>query len=163
MAREESDREDLMREATALRERLELNLPGEPHPLVLGRKRSGDVSLYFGPEPVYHFNAEGELRRAHADGFLYRSQGKTLARMERQRDETATLLVRHDLTAEELQTFFSTMIQRLSTLVSGWDENQVEILRRVPENDFPLEQFQSFLREVISHPYKLAPAVPGKR
>ncbi len=70
MARDESSREDLLREATALVERIEL-VPHATDPLiaasdlfdkhiVAGFRRDGALSVFFGEDPVYHFNAEGE-------------------------------------------------------------------------------------------------------
>src|SRR5688572_26999220 len=68
MSRRESDREDLLREATALVERVELLVPGEGEPVVAGFRRDGSLSVFFGPEAVYQFNSAGELRRAFAGG-----------------------------------------------------------------------------------------------
>ena len=70
MARDESDREDLLREATALVERIELapaDAADDEH-IVAGFRRDGALSIYFGADPVYHFNSAGELRRAYCDG-----------------------------------------------------------------------------------------------
>ena len=83
MARIESDREDLIREATALQQRVEWAVPGEPEPVVTGFKRDGSLSVYFGQDPVYQFNPTGQLRRAYVEDFLFRTQGDTLARPPR--------------------------------------------------------------------------------
>src|SRR5262245_38318908 len=72
MARQESDREDLLREATALVERAELKVAGEPEPVTVGFRRDGSLSVFFGSVAVYQFNTAGELRRAFADGLLYK-------------------------------------------------------------------------------------------
>ncbi len=75
MARDEQDREDLLREATALVERVELaptdNEAGEH--IVIGFRAGGAASVYFGGDTAYHFNSDGELRRAYADGLLYKA------------------------------------------------------------------------------------------
>src|SRR5262245_3342321 len=105
MSRHESDREDLMAEATALRERIALQLGGETEHVVLGFRDNGGWSLYFGSDPVFHFDAAGGLRRAFVDGELYRSQGTTLARLTRTRTDREVQLVRHDLSQGELEEF----------------------------------------------------------
>ena len=105
MARHESDREDLMREATALVRRAELICPGETEPVIAGFRRDGRLALYFGPDPVFQFDPQHRLRRAYVAGFLYRTQGETLARLNRHRTQDQTLLVRHDLAPAELDTF----------------------------------------------------------
>src|SRR5688572_18570527 len=64
MARQEQDREDILREATALVERVELLIPEFPEPIVAGFRRDGSASFFFGADPVLQFNAQGKLRRA---------------------------------------------------------------------------------------------------
>src|SRR5204863_2544475 len=75
MAREESSREDLLREATALVERIELIPNGSTSDgrIVAGFRRNGALSVFFGEDPVYQFNAAGELRRAYTDGKLLKA------------------------------------------------------------------------------------------
>ena len=116
MARNESDREDLIREAAGLPDRAEWMVPSQSEPVVTGIKRNGSLCLYLGADPVYQFDPEGRLRRAFVDGFLYRTQGSTLARIHRERTETESTLVRHDLDAEELDTFLQKMRATLQTL-----------------------------------------------
>ena len=64
MARNESDREDLIREATALRNRIEWKIPDEPELVFAGIRSDGSLAIYFGPDPVYQFSIDGGLRRA---------------------------------------------------------------------------------------------------
>ena len=73
MARNQSDREDLLREATALVERAELRISGWSEPVVVGFRRGGGASLFFGGKEVYQFNAGGELRRAFVAGRLIKA------------------------------------------------------------------------------------------
>jgi hypothetical protein len=134
MARREVDREDLMREATALCERVEMRYGDEPEPVVAGFSRDGRLSLYFGSEPVYHFDPQGRLRRAYSGGNLYRSQGTTLARLTRVRAERATDLERHDLAQPELQLFLLQMRNRVQSLADALRSKRGQTLRRVPGN-----------------------------
>ena len=64
MAREEQDREDLLREASALVERAEVALADGATRVVLGFRRDGCASFYFGSERAYQFNTDDALRRA---------------------------------------------------------------------------------------------------
>lgn len=132
MARHETDREDLMREAVALCERVEIRLDTPPRVLVAGWRDDGRLSLYFDADPVYHFDAEGGLRRAFVAGHLYRSRGDTLSRLSRLRAEGESSLVRHDLNAAELQVFLDTMAAHLATLAQALDSSRFEVIRQIP-------------------------------
>lgn len=132
MSRHEVEREDLMTEATALAERVEFQVAGELFPWVLGFHRDGRLSLYFGSDPVYHFDSEGRLRRAFVDGNLYRSRGDTLSRLTRERTEKRTSLLRHDLEPAALSAFLSVMGERLQRLERAFDQGSVVVLRQVP-------------------------------
>lgn len=135
MARREVDREDLMAEATALRQRAELVLEGHPEPIVAGVRANGHVSLYFGGDPVYQFDAAGNLRRAFVGGDLYRSQGHTLARLNRTRTDLAIELGRRELNHVELQHFLSHMAGLLNELKTALERGTASIVRQVPEDD----------------------------
>ena len=134
MARHESDREDLMAEATALRERVALDLPGAAEHVVTGFRAGGGFSIYFGPDPVFHFDADGSLRRAFVAGDLYRSQTTTLARLTRTRAASAVHLVRHDLDPAELERFLAGMRAHLERLHDALAGGSARILQQVPAN-----------------------------
>lgn len=157
MARHEADREDLMREATALRERVEMTVSGEPESVVAGFRSDGRLSLYFGPDPAYHFDSAGRLRRAFCAGELYRSQGTTLARLQRQRSDAATTLERHDLTAVELAQFVTEMRERLEGLRRALEQQAIQVLRVVPADGDILNQLRTALPGALEG--KLAPAL----
>ncbi len=114
-------RDDLMAEATALRERIEYSVAGQAEPVVAGFRTSGQWSLYFGSDPVYHFSANGALRRAFLGNDLYRSQGQTLARLTRFHElRLKCNLFRHDLTScRALAICGSEMTLRLAELKDG--------------------------------------------
>jgi len=132
MARHEADREDLMAEATALRERVELHVPGETEFVVAGFRDNGWFSIYLGPDPVFHFDADGALRRAFVAGDLYRSQKQTLARLTRTRSSSAVKLIRHDLDAAELEAFLTAMRKRLDRLQGALRAGAATIVRQLP-------------------------------
>lgn len=132
MAGNESDREDLLREAVALVPRAELQVNGLPDLLTAGYRSSGILSLYFGQDPVYQFDPAGRLRRAFENGLLYRTASHTLARLRRVRSENEVTLQRSDLNPEELSHFRSRMQTLLITLQHALEENTATVIRCVP-------------------------------
>ena len=132
MPRHEADREDLMAEATALRQRVGLELPGVAENVVAGFRDNGVCSIYFGADPVFHFDADGSLRRAFVAGDLYRSQGTSLARLSRTREGREVHLVRHDLEPAELAEFLAAMRSCLEQLYSALANGSARVVQQVP-------------------------------
>ncbi len=161
MARQEDDREDLIREATALNPRVEWQIPGDPDPVFTGLKRDGSLAIYFGQAAVYQFNSQGQLRRAWIDGFLYRTQGSTLAKMHRERTGTATYLMRVDLSEAELKDTLDQMDQRLTRLRTALQQGQAAVLREVCADERP--DFAALIERALTSTHRLAPAIPGRR
>lgn len=161
MARQESDREDLIREATALKNRIEWRVPGRQELAVAGLKSDDSLSVYFGQDPVYHFSPVGQLRRSYCDGYLYRSHGTTLAKLTRERTSEATSLSRVDLSAQELDCFLSLMRQRIALLRDSIQSGTVLETRRVVDGR-PFDIAKS-LNQVLAAAPALAPAYPTRR
>src|SRR5688572_5223634 len=109
MARESQDREDLLAEATALVERVELAIPGEREPVVAGFRRDGCLSLFFGADPVYQFNTSNMLRRAYVGGKLYKAEKGHLIALDRRRESGGVYLVRQPLDVRATADFLSRM------------------------------------------------------
>ena len=72
------------------------------------------------------------LRRAFANGLLYRSQQSTLARLQRVRTEAATQLQRSDLSQDDLSDFKTLMHQRLSCISDSIRSGTIQVVRAVP-------------------------------
>jgi hypothetical protein len=134
MAREESDREDLLREATALVERIELAPAeaGSGEHVVIGFRADGSMSVYFGGDPAYHFNSSGQLRRAYCDGLLYKAERGKLVSLERIRQQNEVQLVRRPLPDSEESEFLATMLRRLRTLAEQCRQNELISVGQVP-------------------------------
>ena len=132
MARHETDREDLMAEAIALRQRVALKVPGESECVVAGFRDNGCCSIYFGPDPVYHFDSSGGLRRAFIAGDLYRGQGRTLARLTRTRTGGEVQLIRRDLNPAELACFLAAMRGQLERLHDALVDDSARVVQQVP-------------------------------
>jgi hypothetical protein len=163
MARREADREDLMREAAALVRRVEWEVPAEPAPVVAGLRRDGSLSVYFGADPVFHFDANAGLRRAFVAGSLWRTQGDTLARLTRVRTSDRTELARHDLTGDELAAFRAEMLGRLEHLSQCLERRQSQVVRQIPSDAEVTTDIAAALRRALTSEVWLAPRIAGKR
>jgi hypothetical protein len=141
MAREESSREDLLREATALVERIEIlphtssshatNTLNVGH-VVAGFRRDGALSIFFGDDPVYQFNAGGELRRAYCNGKLLKATRGRLVALERVRTEHEVQLVRHELSDAEEAALLTQMVNLLRDFAALANAGVFEVAGQVP-------------------------------
>jgi hypothetical protein len=132
MSRSEADREDLLREATALIERVELQLPGYSEPIVVGFRKDGAASFFFGANPVYQFNTASELRRAYAGGLLYKAEAGRLVSLRRERSATETALVRHELTPDKTAALLAGLTGHFEQLRAALQNDTHQVLREVP-------------------------------
>jgi hypothetical protein len=132
MAREESDREDLLAEATALVERAELLTLNDGIAVVAGFRRDGAASFFFGADPVYQFNSQGQLRRAFRHGKLIKAEQGRLVSLTRVRTETESQLVRHELTRSETRTLLADLDDRLNELSQRVRERRFQLVGQVP-------------------------------
>lgn len=162
MARNEADREDLIAETVALTRRAELHVPGDPDPIVAGIRERGDLSIYFGADPVCHVDAEGRVRRLFVDGVLYRTQGETLARLARVRTESDVRLLRSDLDPAACRRLLDVLAARLSRLLGALDARRARLVRAVPADDDLRPVLADRLRTVLAAGLRLAPPIPGK-
>ena len=155
MARQESDREDLLREATALVERAELQLAGESETFVIGFRRDGAGSIFFGSEPVYQFNAAGELRRGYWRGMLIKAERGELVSLLRQRTTEQVQLVRHQLTAIETAEYLHELQARLAKLVNALRMDDFCLIGQVPDIADVLSRILAWLLN-LPHPPRIA-------
>ena len=132
MSRRELDREDLLREATALVERAELQVQGFDEPVIVGFRKDCAASIFFGADPVYQFNAAGELRRAYVDGLLYKAERVRLVSLRRERMETETALMRRELSNAEADAFGVEMRARLRQLEGAMARGEFSVSGQWP-------------------------------
>jgi hypothetical protein len=163
MDRTEGDREDLMREATALARRVELRVPGMDYPIVAGFRDDDRLSLYFGNARYYQFDPHGRLRRALVDEHLFRTSGSTLAELTRQRTSTATQLFRRDLNADQLKVFLGELRDNLSVLERTLESNEAVVIRQVPEAEPIVPTLRQVLANILSQPLALADPINPHR
>jgi hypothetical protein len=148
MARDESHREDLLREATALVERIEL-APTDAHEanIVAGFRANGALSIFFGEDPVYQFNAAGELRRAYRGDRLIKAAKGHLASLERVRTEREVQLIQHVFSDSEQGEFIAAMADNLRCLRESLDAGLLHVVRQVPEESAVLNRFRTWLAD----------------
>jgi hypothetical protein len=132
MARDSESREDLIRDATALVERGEFAVPGEPMAVIVGFRADGCASCYFGEDPAVHFNTADELRRAFVGGLLYKAEKRRLVSLRRARAEGEVALLRHELAPLEEQALLHAIAKRLDRLQAALQAGQATLLRQVP-------------------------------
>lgn len=126
MAREESDREDILREATALVERAELRIDGVAEPLVFGFRANGALSLFVTQDEVYHFDAEGAWRRGYFQGRLLKAVRGQMVELIRERTEQATVLRSRPLSSREQAEHEARWARRRTWLREAMDEGRCE-------------------------------------
>jgi hypothetical protein len=148
MSRLESDREDLLREATALVERVELRLPEQPDSIVAGFRRDGSASIFFGQNPVYQFNSRRELRRAFVEGLLYKTDHGKLIEMRRVRTETAVELRSKVVSPEETTLFLREANKWLGRLRDALAAGNTEVIGQVPSTHDVQARVGTWLQEL---------------
>ena len=154
MSEREPAREDLIRTATALTQRVELQVEGFAQLLVIGFRRSSG-SIYVGEDPVYHFNGTGELRRAHWQGKLVKAEAGKLVALRRQRGPGHANLLRHEWKAAEMTSFLEQLRQCLDRLRSALEQQQYRVNRQVPEDQDVVAQCRQWLRD-LPNPIRVA-------
>ena len=132
MARQEQDREDILRQASALVERIEIELPNRDEILVVGFRRDGSASFFFGADFVLQFTSLGELRRAYWDGRLVKAERGRLFFMDKQRGEAEVVLRTVPFAAHETARFLSLAQQRLAETSSAIQSANFRALRQIP-------------------------------
>lgn len=145
MARDEHEREDLLGEATALVERIEVIVPDSDEPIVIGFRDNGAASIYFGSDPAYHFNSSGQLRRAFVEGLLYKCENGQLVSMRRQRTPSEVQLIRHELTSEEQSKTIDLLRKRLIRLLASINRDDYTIAGQEPKSVDVIGRCESWL------------------
>lgn len=151
MARDESQREDLLGEATALVERIEFKTAEPCESIVAGFRADGAFSIFFGEDPVYHFNAGGELRRAYCNGLLIKASSGRLVSLRRERTTTETQLIRRELDEFEQSAFTASLQSRLNSLRMQVASDRCTVIRQVPDEKDVLARVADWLSENHEH------------
>ncbi len=146
-----------MREATALVRRVEVQLPGHSQTCIAGFRRGGAASMFVGTDPVFQFNAAGELRRGFWNGRLVKAESGRLVQLERRQAETEVQLVRHELTDAETAEFLRLATETLNLLRSALHSGELVILKQVPADLSIVHDLASWL-DLLPQPLAIASA-----
>jgi len=154
MAREIHEREDLLRDATALlpRAQLQVSFGDRTEDVFVGFRAGGALSLYFGSDPVYHFNSQSQLRRAYVQDRLIKAVQGRLVSWQPRRNERWTEMLRHDMDPDEQRRFGDSMVQRLHALRHALSSKQYTVTGQVPLDADVARQLTQWLerfREMI--------------
>jgi hypothetical protein len=165
MAREEQDKEDLLREATALIERVELldtSHADQRHTITVGFRRNGAASYFFDADPVYQFDARRELRRGFRRGKLLKAEQGRLVELTRTRTPTETILERRDLSDDETGGLLDDIRLRLTALVAHWLRNGYSLVGQEPPGTDVMKRVIEETETILRDEIKIA-TVPNAR
>jgi len=133
MAREEQDREDILKEATALVDRGEMRFSWLDETFVFGFRRDDSLSLFFGPDEVYQFNTRHELRRGYLNGRLVKADRGHLVYLRRLRTDHETQLLREVAPSAEQDHYLRTLGDRLDQLQHALVHHEGEMIGQVTQ------------------------------
>ncbi len=158
MAREESDREEILREATGLVERAELSVAGFPETIVFGFRRNGAVSLFVSQNEVYQFDVAGAWRRSYLSGRLLKAEGGRLVELTRERSANQTILLRRDLSDAEFTTLCAQLHDRLITFADRLSRpGDYTVVGQVSATGTDVvRRFVDWLRVMLAQPLRAA-------
>jgi hypothetical protein len=145
MAKFEQDREDLMREATALLPRAEIKLNDDPETITFGFRRSGGLSIFFGADPVFQFNSQRELRRAFVRGKLIKAVAGRLQSLDRRREGKEVVLWSTELTPGEEDELLAAAQALLFSFSLAIGRGDYQLLQQVPPQADAVDRVQEFL------------------
>lgn len=146
MARHAQDREDLLRDAKALvpRVMLRLMILGKPCEVFAGF-RADAVSLYFGSDPVYHFNSAGELRRAFVDDCIVKAEAGRLQVWQAERNAVEIAMQSRFMTAEQVEKLREDLLVRRDELQGAIERKEFELVGQVPTDSNAVDQLLAWL------------------
>ncbi len=134
MAINRETRENLMRDATAYVRRLMIQEPQTGEAIFVGIRQRGGWSVYFGEDPVYQFNIEGELRRVHFEEQNYAANEGRLYLLLRSRSG-GHVEIERIYSADTERRIVAVCHKRLNVLAELMHKSGEEIGERFPVDD----------------------------
>lgn len=155
MARDEHERENLLRDATAFAYRLELrNVAGNE--AFVGIRKSGAASVYLNQDPVYHFTSDFRLRRAFVANRLLKAEAGQLVAMRRVRTEGEVHLVSRELTSKQSMEVSQNATELLGQVLTSLQEDDFEFVGKFPEDADIVAMVTEWLQKVCAEPLQIA-------
>lgn len=150
MARQEQERENLMREATALTQRIEIQIAGQDAPIVIGFRRDGSGSLFIGADPVFQFNKRNELRRGFLDGNLIKAENGGLVELKRCRTPNEVQLHRRELDLKETKSYLRLFQNHAGKILAAIAADEFTVVEQVPPNLAHLDLVANWLKTTLN-------------
>ena len=150
MASEQHPKEDLMRDATALVQRIKFSLPTGDSIVVGFRSQDaadGTASFFFGDDPVYQFNENYHLRRGYVGGIIKADQGG-LVRLSKVRTGAQVEMRRYEFSSAEIGDFLGDVKSRLQGLRADIGSGDAKVVRTIPINAPVVERVKTWLAKV---------------
>ncbi|TWU17636.1 hypothetical protein Pla52o_48510 [Novipirellula galeiformis] len=141
MAKQQRDREDLLRDGHQMTSRGETTI--DAIAVTVGFRAGGQASLYCGADPVFQFNAQHQLRRVYFANERFAAESGRLVRLDREQLGGKVQFVRCEVPPTDVQAILASL--------RGW----IDILRAAASSDGtawrvadePSERFIVQLRE----------------
>ena len=150
MARDAHDREDLLREATGLVERVEFVATGMAtgDPIVCGFRPQGELSIFWGQDDVAQFNRHDEFRRGYQHGRMIGAYQRNLFWLVKEQSGGRAHLRRDPFTPTEREQFVGDLEQKLAQLQSMLDsDGQYTVIGEVPDGANVLGRVAAWLKQ----------------
>jgi len=136
VSKQQQNKEDILREATALVNRIEIKFSQKAvskESVFVGFRRDGAVSFFFGAEPVYQFNTRHEFRRGYCKGAMLKADNGKICNLTRVREGDQLVLLSRDYSDEQTAEFLEEMKHALLVLYKEIRGGQWSILGAVVE------------------------------
>jgi hypothetical protein len=148
----------MLRDAHALSPRAELQWgQGAARSTAFVGFRGESLSLYFGEDPVFHFNTQGQLRRAFVSDELIKADRGRLVGLARERSESEVALVSRHLDATAEAQVVAESERRLQDLRASLSAGDLAVRGQVPADGDALERLRRWL---AAHPAVTIAASP---
>jgi hypothetical protein len=158
MARETHERENLLRDARNLEPRAQLRLrDGGRETVAFFGFRGEALSLYFDGDPVYQFNAAGELRRAFVNDVVIKADGGRLIGMRRERTAAEVKLNSAPLSRDAEQGLLIGLANKLTSLAQAIEAGRFMLDGEVPAGCDAVPRLRTWLAD---HPCPTPAATP---
>ena len=136
----------MLRDAHALVPRAELDVRlGDDLSTAFVGFRGDSLSLYFGDDPVFHFNAQGQLRRAFVGDQLIKAEQGRLVGLQPQRSSDAVTLLSRELDESAQRQVLEDLQRRLTRLGAALAGGGVSVRGQVPPDGDAVERLRAWL------------------
>lgn len=156
MAKDEHDREDLLKDATGYIVRVELKLEDIEPVIFCGFRESDAFSIYWGQDEVIQFNADKAIRRGYWQGRMIASYLCQLHWLNRDPSQARTQLSRERFSPDEQERFLELARARATLLRSRLQSNAYELIGQVPADGDAVARILDWLFENQTAPLPLA-------